>query len=128
MISEKRTVIRYARDIAPGHQPIVRHEGEINVSVKEDQSLRSELLLENTTVPMKQSYILPENDTIEHMALLVTKQYPPLSTHDLVPRPHLLQKLHGGTKRKLSLISAPAGFGKTTLLKEWVQSTALPVA
>ena len=98
------------------------------MSVKEDQSLRSELLLENTTVPMKQSYILPENDTIEHMALLVTKQYPPLSTHDLVPRPHLLQKLHGGTKRKLSLISAPAGFGKTTLLKEWVQSTALPVA
>jgi LuxR family maltose regulon positive regulatory protein len=38
----------------------------------------------------------------------------------LVPRPRLIERLNAGLDRKLTLISASAGFGKTTLLSEWV--------
>jgi len=40
-----------------------------------------------------------------------------------VPRPRLVERLNAGLGCKLTLISAPAGFGKTTLLSEWVSST-----
>jgi LuxR family maltose regulon positive regulatory protein len=40
-----------------------------------------------------------------------------------VPRPRLTQRLNEGVGRKLTLISAPAGFGKTTLLSEWIPSS-----
>jgi LuxR family maltose regulon positive regulatory protein len=36
-----------------------------------------------------------------------------------VPRPRLIERLDAGLHRKLTLVSAPAGFGKTTLLSEW---------
>ena len=39
-----------------------------------------------------------------------------------MPRPHLIGRLNAGIHRKLTLISAPAGFGKTTLLSEWIHS------
>jgi LuxR family maltose regulon positive regulatory protein len=39
-----------------------------------------------------------------------------------VPRPRLFERLHAGSHCKLTLISAPAGFGKTTLLGEWIAS------
>ena len=35
-------------------------------------------------------------------------------------RPRLIERLNEGLHRKLTLISAPAGFGKTTLVSEWV--------
>src|SRR5436190_1556827 len=38
----------------------------------------------------------------------------------LVPRPRLNERLNRGTEAKLTLVSAPAGFGKTTLLAEWL--------
>ena len=52
--------------------------------------------------------------------LLETKLYVPRPRRDLVPRPRLSQRLDRGTTLKLMLISAPAGFGKTTLLTEWL--------
>ena len=51
--------------------------------------------------------------------LLTTKLYIPPPRSDLVSRPRLLERLDAGLDRKLSLISAPAGFGKTTLIAEW---------
>ncbi len=61
--------------------------------------------------------------------LLQTKLYMPRLRPSLVPRPHLIQKLNQGVQQgcKLTLISAPAGFGKTTLVSEWV-SDLRPVA
>ena len=52
--------------------------------------------------------------------LLETKLYVPGPPRGLVPRPRLSQRLDRGTTSKLMLISAPAGFGKTTLLTEWL--------
>jgi LuxR family transcriptional regulator, maltose regulon positive regulatory protein len=54
---------------------------------------------------------------------------PPLRP-GLVPRPRLIQLLNEGlhTKRKLTLVSAPAGFGKTTLVVAWLKQIDLPVA
>ena len=54
------------------------------------------------------------------MALLATKLYAPILRAGLVPRPHLLQRLTAGLACRLTLVSAPAGFGKTTLTAAWL--------
>ncbi len=60
--------------------------------------------------------------------LLQTKLYIPRKRPSLVPRPHLIAKLNQGLHRKLTLISAPAGFGKTTLVSEWIADGERPFA
>ena len=55
--------------------------------------------------------------------LLETKLYVPRWRTALVPRPRLIERLVRGTEGKLTLISAPPGFGKTTLLAEWLAAT-----
>jgi LuxR family maltose regulon positive regulatory protein len=52
--------------------------------------------------------------------LLETKLYVPKSRRGLVPRLRLRERLNRGAESKLTLVSAPAGFGKTTLLTEWL--------
>ena len=52
--------------------------------------------------------------------LLETKLYIPKWRPGLVSRPRLIERLDRGTERKLTLVSAPAGFGKTTVLAEWL--------
>ncbi len=60
--------------------------------------------------------------------LLTTKLYMPPIRPELVPRPHLLARLDEGSHRKLILISAPAGFGKTTLVSAWIKNSGMPAA
>ncbi|MEM7128838.1 MAG: LuxR C-terminal-related transcriptional regulator [Chloroflexota bacterium] len=52
--------------------------------------------------------------------ILQTKLYAPRPRSDLILRPRLIDKLNQGLHRNLTLISAPAGFGKTTLISEWI--------
>ncbi len=54
--------------------------------------------------------------------LLQTKLYVPRLRPSFIPRPHLIAKLNQGRQQesKLTLVSAPAGFGKTTLITEWL--------
>ncbi|NQT74708.1 MAG: hypothetical protein HQ553_18375 [Chloroflexi bacterium] len=54
------------------------------------------------------------------ISLLQTKLFAPLVPPELVSRPRLIERFEAGLHRKLTLVSAPAGFGKTTLLTEWV--------
>ncbi|WP_280923959.1 LuxR C-terminal-related transcriptional regulator [Ornithinimicrobium cryptoxanthini] len=56
--------------------------------------------------------------------LLDTKLYIPQRRSTAVPRPRLIERLDEGTERNLTLVSAPAGFGKTTLLAEWLGGPA----
>lgn len=53
--------------------------------------------------------------------LLTTKLYPPPLRTDWVPRPRLLKRLNGclSPDRRLALVAAPAGYGKTTLVAAW---------
>ena len=54
--------------------------------------------------------------------LLATKFYAPTSPGTLIRRPRLHALLNESLKSALTLVSAPAGFGKTTLLSTWTQS------
>jgi LuxR family maltose regulon positive regulatory protein len=62
--------------------------------------------------------------------ILATKLYIPPPRPKVVLRPRLVERLNEGvsSSRKLTLISAPAGFGKTTLVSEWVAGCERPVA
>ena len=62
------------------------------------------------------------------MPILNTKLHFPTSRPKLVSRSHLIKQLNEGLHRKLSLISAPAGFGKTTLVSEWLSDYVGSVA
>lgn len=62
--------------------------------------------------------------------LLTSKLYVPLLRPNLVPRPRLIQLINDGlqSKRRLTLVSAPAGFGKTTLVVAWLKEIGHPAA
>ena len=85
-------------------------------------------------IPTKKSLISPERKrtAIEikdrQYPLLETKLYIPQPRPDLVQRTHLIERLSKGIYNKLTLISAPAGFGKTTLVSEWISQSEMPVA
>jgi LuxR family transcriptional regulator, maltose regulon positive regulatory protein len=59
-------------------------------------------------------------------SLLKTKLFAPPARQERVSRPHLLKRLDDGLGRGHFLITAPAGFGKTSLLSEWLESPARP--
>ena len=60
--------------------------------------------------------------------ILATKLYAPLPQIKIVLRPLLMERLNKGMCHRLTLISAPAGFGKTTLVSEWIASCGQPFA
>src|SRR5207248_10630091 len=67
--------------------------------------------------------------TVDHpMASIQTKLYRPRNRSDLISRTRLLDRLSAGLSGRITLVSAPAGFGKTTLLAEWVQTIDRPTA
>ena len=62
--------------------------------------------------------------------ILATKLYIPPPRPKIVLRPRLVERLNQGLAPgcKMTLISASAGFGKTTLVSEWIASCDRPVA
>ena len=57
-----------------------------------------------------------------------TKLFIPRSRPDLIPRVRLTGLLQAGAWRALTLVSAPAGFGKTTLVSDWVRESGWKAA
>ena len=62
------------------------------------------------------------------LPLLRTKTSIPPPRANRVERTRLSERINDGMKRALTLIVAPAGFGKTTLIAEWARTAAMPVA
>jgi LuxR family maltose regulon positive regulatory protein len=67
-----------------------------------------------TSTPQLQQNIMP--DTI-----LRTRLYRPKITSDIIIRKELLEKLENNTDRPLTLVSAPAGYGKSTIVSSWIE-------
>lgn len=62
------------------------------------------------------------------LPLLTTKLYQPPITPDLEPRTRLVERLEQNRHRPLTLISAPAGYGKTILASLWLEANDCPSA
>jgi LuxR family maltose regulon positive regulatory protein len=75
----------------------------------------------STTTPV-------EAPTAERDRLLATKLHVPRPRAGFLARPRLLERLTEGTTRELTLVCAPAGFGKTSLLGDWARLARRPVA
>jgi LuxR family transcriptional regulator, maltose regulon positive regulatory protein len=76
-----------------------------------------------TRMAMVGSSGAPSNGAGTAIRLLETKLYVPRSRPGLVARPRLIERLRQGAERRLTLVTAPAGFGKTTLLAAWLAGT-----
>ena len=60
--------------------------------------------------------------------MLLTKLHIPTPVQNLVYRRSLISKLNEGLKRKLILVSAPAGYGKTTMVTQWIKKNNISTA
>src|SRR5271165_6086413 len=62
--------------------------------------------------------------------LITTKLRPTTLRDGMIARERLLERLRGGSDRRLTLVACPAGFGKTTLLAAWreIEASRKPVA
>jgi LuxR family maltose regulon positive regulatory protein len=60
--------------------------------------------------------------------MLLTKLHIPPAGNNVVHRTELFEELNSGLSRKLILVSAPAGYGKTTLLSDWIIQNKIPAA
>jgi len=60
--------------------------------------------------------------------MLWTKLHIPQPKENVIPRYSLFEKLNEGLDRKLILVSATAGYGKTTLLSDWLRKSEIPTA
>ena len=70
----------------------------------------------------------PAAGVAERDALLTTKLHLPRSRGGFLARPRLLERLTEGTASELTLVCAPAGFGKTALLADWAHRSQQPAA
>ena len=58
--------------------------------------------------------------------MLITKLNKPNPTSKLIFRKELIDKLENGKEKKLTLVSAPAGYGKSTAISQWIDNDSLP--
>src|SRR5215210_4810717 len=72
-------------------------------------------------------YLMEEAKLMDRQ-ILRAKLYVPRSRPNAVPRPRLFERLDEGVRRELTVVSAPAGFGKTTLLADWSRRSELQIA
>jgi len=102
------------RDLGIHHLKDLRHAEQIFQLVSAD--------VPTDFPPLRTLASPPAPASIQPLQLLDTKLYVPPVRPQLVPRPRLLARLDTGLAGKLTLLSAPPGFGKTTLLSAWIAS------
>jgi len=94
----------------------------------ETLSLYQSLLSREASDQTKIGSTTPRSTSRGAEPLIKTKLFIPPLRVDRVARPRLFELLDAGSQRSLTLVSAPAGFGKTTLLAGWAAHTSLPIA
>jgi len=60
--------------------------------------------------------------------ILQTKLYPPVLLGDLLCRKRLHDQMDAGIQRPLTLVAAPAGYGKSTAVAHWLETSRIPSA
>ncbi len=85
-------------------------------------------MAENERASDRMARTAPLISAVPGNMLLASKLLAPLPRPHLVHRPRLIQRLQQGLNQNLILLSAPAGFGKSTLLADWLASYAIPAA
>lgn len=71
---------------------------------------------------------MPTPDQISDLPILRTKLYRPPVAADIVVREPLLARLEAGRRLPLTLVAAPAGYGKSTLVSHWLETSEVPSA
>ncbi|HEX6477763.1 MAG TPA: LuxR C-terminal-related transcriptional regulator [Ktedonobacteraceae bacterium] len=99
--------------------PAPRMEHETDIPIATDGA-KAPVVLTPRVPPSQQSDPLTP--------LLATKLHVPRPRAQLVSRPELIERLQEGIQGPLTLVSAPAGFGKTTLLAQWLAESGTSVA
>ncbi len=116
--------------------------GQRSAALRQFEVLRQHLADQQSRTPEPQTVQLCEHirgleakaapsrgrERVPSAPLLKTKLYIPSPPASRVVRSDLMAKLGQVSQNRLTLISAPAGFGKTSLLAEWIAETSLPVA
>ncbi len=84
----------------------------------------------STARPAASTLPVPKNaaTTGPLSTLIRTKLYRPRSGSDVIPRTRLIERLNAALGGEITMVCAPAGFGKTTLLAQWVQTIDRPNA
>ena len=72
--------------------------------------------------------MLADPEAEQELPLLRTKLSPPPLPREFVPRPRLVAQINRAVRGPLTLLSAPAGFGKTSLVTEWAAQSSLSIA
>ena len=104
--------------LSPGGQYGVRYDSGVGGQHTENESNASGQI----------ARVLPMISSLPTDLLLTTKLHIPRPRQHLVSRPRLIQRLQQGLEQTLILLSAPAGFGKSTLLADWLASSGIPAA
>lgn len=104
----------------PALSLLAQHEEALPAARIEERRVVSSSRLSHLARPAMQSDLLAP--------LLATRLHQPRLRARLVPRSDLVKRLQQGATGSLTLVSAPAGYGKTTLLAQWRASMSAPVA
>lgn len=70
---------------------------------------------------------MPDSSSTPAAATAITKILVPRRRPDVIRRPRLLDILHGNVGQRATVVAAPAGYGKTTLLVDWAHDVDMPV-
>jgi LuxR family maltose regulon positive regulatory protein len=117
--------------IAAAFPPAERHVVEPSRSLPENElSLHRGEEGDDERAAMKAEVlpVLSAQSRMPRDLLLATKLHRPRPRSQLVSRSRLIERLQQGMERALTLVSAPAGFGKTTLLVQWLAESGTPFA